>query len=628
MSGTLFIVCIPAEVKDEAPREKSNKNGILFNKNRSTERLKPLQQQEILIEIEDFDCNGQIQKSPKLERAKSCDIIFRKTPNSEEGAFLRQSLNASRSKSCEKKTKKLKEFDDLDLNISPNSSMKLILNKILEKCQIKNAIWNQGNGVYIVTFSIPNGDLHENVLKLFKCWGIGERPGSSVTMSPCTVIVPTSSSKEYDDDVIEQGLVAKDQGIWDGFINSVNARMNVAKIVEELRQDAALTFDFVVLIIIAGIMAAFGLIENSIICLTSSMLISPLMGPLIAATFSTVIKDKQLMKFGVINELIGICLATLVGFVFGLIVGSVDERYGVGDGLGDEILSRCDVHSLIIGVFTAIPSGAAVAIAILGEKIASLVGVAISASILPPAVNAGLLWALALLFMIHKDDEDIYNSVIKSTTYSQNQAVELAILGSMSMTITLINIVSIYVTGILFLKIKEVAPMSSKLQQKFWKHDVKVARDYNKTFGTVEGETLKESLLAELVQLQEKEFRTVTNKTFSCQNTWSPMMRVNKSTRMSMQELEKLYWDQSFNKTKIHPANRLNRVAAICKSISPPKYQPLTEDVENNFQFVNGNWHSSATSSSQQILIHSKTDSGFIETPRKSRFNGEIRSCN
>lgn len=41
-------------------------------------------------------------------------------------------------------------------------------------------------------------------------------------------------------------------GVWDGFVNSVNARMNVAKIVDELRQNAALTFDFVVLIVIAG----------------------------------------------------------------------------------------------------------------------------------------------------------------------------------------------------------------------------------------------------------------------------------------------------------------------------------------------------------------------------------------
>ncbi len=72
------------------------------------------------------------------------------------------------------------------------------------------------------------------------------------------------------------------------------------------------------------------------------MIIYLLQGPLIAATFSTVIKDKQLMKFGVINGMIGMFLATLVGFLFGLIVGSIDERYGVGDGLGEEILSRYD----------------------------------------------------------------------------------------------------------------------------------------------------------------------------------------------------------------------------------------------------------------------------------------------
>lgn len=46
------------------------------------------------------------------------------------------------------------------------------------------------------------------------------------------------------------------------------------------------------------------------------------------------------------------------------------------------------MHSLIVGILTALPAGAAVAIAILGENIGSLVGVAISASILPPAVNS------------------------------------------------------------------------------------------------------------------------------------------------------------------------------------------------------------------------------------------------
>jgi len=43
---------------------------------------------------------------------------------------------------------------------------------------------------------------------------------------------------------------------------------------------------------------------------------------------------------------------------------------------------------LWVGLLIAVPSGAAVAIGILVDNTASLVGAAISASLLPPAVNA------------------------------------------------------------------------------------------------------------------------------------------------------------------------------------------------------------------------------------------------
>lgn len=51
-------------------------------------------------------------------------------------------------------------------------------------------------------------------------------------------------------------------------------------------------------------------------------------------------------------------------------------------------LYRCQFHALLVGVCTALPTGAAAAIAILAENVGSLVGVAISVSLLPPAVNA------------------------------------------------------------------------------------------------------------------------------------------------------------------------------------------------------------------------------------------------
>lgn len=112
------------------------------------------------------------------------------------------------------------------------------------------------------------------------------------------------------------------------------------------------------------------------------------MGPIIAAIFGTVIKDRSLGKLGLMNELFGILMAVLVGFVFGIVVGTTNDRYSTGEGLTTEMISRCELHSLIVGVFTAIPSGAAAAIGILGGNIGSLVGVAISASLLPPAVNS------------------------------------------------------------------------------------------------------------------------------------------------------------------------------------------------------------------------------------------------
>ncbi len=46
------------------------------------------------------------------------------------------------------------------------------------------------------------------------------------------------------------------------------------------------------------------------------------------------------------------------------------------------------LRGLGVGVAIALPSGAGVALSILGGNTGSLVGVAISASLLPPAVNA------------------------------------------------------------------------------------------------------------------------------------------------------------------------------------------------------------------------------------------------
>ena len=56
------------------------------------------------------------------------------------------------------------------------------------------------------------------------------------------------------------------------------------------------------------------------------------------------------------------------------------------------MVNRGGPFNLIVGCYVALPSGVGVALAISGRNTSSLVGVAISASLRPPCVNAGMLW--------------------------------------------------------------------------------------------------------------------------------------------------------------------------------------------------------------------------------------------
>lgn len=49
-------------------------------------------------------------------------------------------------------------------------------------------------------------------------------------------------------------------------------------------------------------------------------------GPINAATFGTMIKDKKLRNMGIVNEFIGLILCVIIGFGYGLITSYFDER--------------------------------------------------------------------------------------------------------------------------------------------------------------------------------------------------------------------------------------------------------------------------------------------------------------
>ncbi|CAF4607076.1 unnamed protein product, partial [Rotaria socialis] len=157
----------------------------------------------------------------------------------------------------------------------------------------------------------------------------------------------------------------------------------------------------------------------------------------------------------------------------------------------------------------ALPSGAGVALSVLGGNAGSLVGVAISASLLPPAVNSGLLLGYSLLTAVFpntfgRHSNETYNISRKiypyhnmtcqafalndyRSLYSCNMSIETFILAISSFLLALVNILCIVLCGLIVLRIKEVAPSNTKNEkqisktEQFFHNDIRRFRDYQKT---------------------------------------------------------------------------------------------------------------------------------------------------
>ena len=200
-------------------------------------------------------------------------------------------------------------------------------------------------------------------------------------------------------------------------------RLRIEQIREQIADSAALSFDFISLLTIAGILAGIGLITNNSVVLVASMLVSPIMGPVLGLTFGSRVGDWPLVKTSLINESVALVGCIVIGLLLGICVGFTDLAQETWPT--NEMEIRGESTGLLIGLAVAIPSGAGVCLSILGGNTSSLVGVAISASLLPPAVNAGICFMYAILLKLNAVTPD-----------SQKTASEMIIIGAVSFFLT------------------------------------------------------------------------------------------------------------------------------------------------------------------------------------------------
>lgn len=113
-----------------------------------------------------------------------------------------------------------------------------------------------------------------------------------------------------------------------------------------------MTFDFVALLLVASILAGVGLIVNSTVVIVASMLVSPIMGPVMGITFGSRVLDWKLARESLGVEVGALVIAILTGAVVGL-CGAFS--FYAEDWPTPEMASRGDVSGLITGVAIAIP---------------------------------------------------------------------------------------------------------------------------------------------------------------------------------------------------------------------------------------------------------------------------------
>ncbi|CAF1202257.1 unnamed protein product [Rotaria sordida] len=417
-----------------------------------------------------------------------------------------------------------KEFPCSTCNISLTSRFRY---HISPKLNLADAIWilSEDRQHFFITCFAELGQHSDLIIHELRSAEIGIRQGSKVFILPLscalgidnlsssspTIVeinnlndvvkeITNSNESQHNKELNEQRGINKSD-----FKRSIRARLTVLQVVNAIRGQTLFSFDFLLLTILASIIASMGLLEDNSVILVASMLVSPLMGPILGIVFGLCISDSTLWKVGLRTEVIGLLITIFTGFIVGLCTTWSEVKWGSSTSFPThEMRSRGDIRRLWAGALVALPSGAGAALSVLGGNVGSLVGVAISASLLPPAVNAGLLSSYSLLSALipsigKQSSKDEYYERLNSSInigrnctkfigndyipiYSCHMATEAGLLGIFSFILTITNIICIIVVAMGILRIKEVVPIvrDDEIAQ-FWHNGVRTVRGHNKT---------------------------------------------------------------------------------------------------------------------------------------------------
>jgi uncharacterized hydrophobic protein (TIGR00271 family) len=256
-------------------------------------------------------------------------------------------------------------LNDMEININPDSE-----SQILREAKLSTVTFEENilfNKIPKVELASDSQEAKAEVLL----------PSESQDETQTSTPNSSPSRKIKKQDVVQifrpsgtTGVVTREQVI------------RIRKMHDKISDGVEFNFNYVTLLMIACIVAGLGLATDSSTTVISSMLLSPLMGPVIGMSYGFIIWDVPLIKKSVRNELVSIVICLF----FGLIIGTSTFWTIMSESWPTmEMYNRGTRQSFLVGFPVAFFSGMGVALSVLDDQSSSLVGVAISASLLPPA---------------------------------------------------------------------------------------------------------------------------------------------------------------------------------------------------------------------------------------------------
>lgn len=157
-------------------------------------------------------------------------------------------------------------------------------------------------------------------------------------------------------------------------------RIDREELFQYAREAVGVTTAFLIMVLLSTVVAAGGMLRDSVAVVIGAMVIAPLIGPNIALSLGTTLGDTNLLRQAVLVNLAGVALALGLSVVLGAVV-EIDPSIS-------ELAARTNVH--MADVLLALAAGAAGAFAVTRGVPTALVGVMVAVALLPPLVAAGL----------------------------------------------------------------------------------------------------------------------------------------------------------------------------------------------------------------------------------------------